>query len=100
MKNLYSPYNGDSFESFIKLRLFALATIAVITFIFMLFITDISFNSVPNLIFLLIALTIPAISIISYIQLRNYIKDTFLTIIKQTNEIANGNFDKRITDIT
>jgi len=100
MKNLYSPYNGDSFEGFIKLRLILITVLAAITLVLLLVLTDLSFSSISPIIFLLIVLLIIVISIFSYIQIGNYVKDAFSTLHNQTEAISHGNFDKRITKIT
>ena len=100
MKNLYSPYNGDSFEGFIKLRLIFIAVLAAITLVLLLVLTDLSFSYILPIIFLLFVLLIIVISIFSYIQIGNYVKDAFSTLHNQTEAISHGNFDKRITKIT
>lgn len=100
MKNLYSPYKGDSFEGFIRLRFLLLTIFALVTFILMMFITEINFDNFTTYLFLLFAISIPGFSIFSYIQIRKYMQEAFVELINQTNAISHGNFEKRITNIT
>jgi methyl-accepting chemotaxis protein len=100
MKNLYSPYNGDSFEEFIKNRAILITLASLIAFAMMLSITDLDFTSVTTILFILVAMLIPAISIASYVQIKSYMGDAFAELGKQTYEISHGNFENRITNIT
>lgn len=99
MKNLYSPYNGDSFAGFVRIRFIFLAISAIICFVFMLVLTDVNFESIPAIIFLIIAFTIPVNSVLSYIQIKKYMADVCATLSKQTEAIASGNFEMRINNI-
>ena len=100
MKNLYSPYNGDSFVAYIRLRFSLLAILAVVAFILMLSLTTIDFGSVTAILFLFVAFSIPALSVYSYIQIKNYMGDAFSSLTDLTKSISHGDFEHRISNIT
>jgi methyl-accepting chemotaxis protein len=100
MKNLFSPYRSDSFPGFISLRLSLITSFSVIIFLIMILFVEISFNSIFTYVFAAAAVLIPILSVVSYFQIRNYLGDTFAELTKQTNSIAHGNFENRITNIT
>jgi methyl-accepting chemotaxis protein len=66
----------------------------------MLFIAELKIASISTILFVLIVLLIPAISIVSYIQIKNYMSDAFSELSKQTYQISHGNFEDRIVNIT
>ncbi|MBU0475412.1 MAG: methyl-accepting chemotaxis protein [Bacteroidetes bacterium] len=100
MKNLYSPYKGDSFEGYVRLRLMIISIFTIICLVFLLIINDFNFVTVPSILFLIFFISIPLISINSYIQIRSYLKEAFVSISDQSSAISQGNFEKRITGIT
>jgi methyl-accepting chemotaxis protein len=68
-------------------------------FILMLTLTQIDFSSISAILFLVIAIAIPVISIYSYIQVKNYMNDAFTSINNLTQSISQGNFETRISNI-
>lgn len=100
MKNLFSPYKGDSFENFVNLRFSVIASFSIVIFLIMILFVDISFESTFTYLFLAAAIVIPFLSLLTYFQVKKYIKEAFAELLNQTYAISHGNFENRITNIT
>ncbi len=100
MKNLFSPYKGDSFERFINFRFALIAGISLFVLFLLFSALEVDLLAATSLLFLLALLSIPILSIFSYIQIKKYMNEAFTTLSNQTYEISHGNFESRITNIT